>query len=76
MSPSTRGHPRRSPLEPFSPAEARDTTFVRAHPHRFSSSDVLRIVTEAGFHVTHSETPGTLGSAIEPAFLRTCLLAQ
>jgi SAM-dependent methyltransferase len=53
----------------------RETTFVRAHPHRFSSSDVLGIVTDAGFRVTHSETPGALGDAVGRHF-RTRLLAQ
>jgi SAM-dependent methyltransferase len=56
-------------------ARLRDTTFVRAHPHRFSGNDVLRIVATAGFRVTRSETPGTLGSAVGRHF-RTCLLAE
>ena len=56
-------------------ARLRDTTFVRAHPHRFSSADVLRIVARAGFRVTHSETPGALGSTVGRHF-RTCLLAE
>lgn len=36
-----------------------DTTFVRAHPHRFSSEDVIRIVTDAGFRIVASDTPST-----------------
>lgn len=34
-----------------------NTTFVRAHPHRFSSADVTKIVTGAGFHVTCADIP-------------------
>lgn len=59
----------------FSRKKFRDTTFVRAHPHRFSGDDVLRIVTEAGFGVTHSQTPGTVGSAVGRHF-RTCVIAE
>jgi SAM-dependent methyltransferase len=54
---------------------ARDTTFVRAHPHRFSSDDVLRIVQEAGFGVTFAETPSTAGALLGRHF-RTILLAR
>jgi len=53
----------------------RETTFVRAHPHRFSSAEVLRIVSAAGFRVTRSETPGALGNAVGRHF-RTRLLAE
>ncbi len=34
-----------------------NTTFVRAHPHRFSGNDVMRIVADAGFDVAHADTP-------------------
>lgn len=54
---------------------ARDKTFVRAHPHRFSSNDVLRIVAEAGFSVTLAETPGLDGALLGRHF-RTQLLAK
>ncbi len=59
----------------FSRRKFRDTTFVRAHPHRFSSDDVMRIVTEAGFRVTHSQTPGLVGSAVGRHF-RACVIAE
>ncbi len=53
----------------------RDTTFVRAHPHRFSGSDVLRLVTRAGFEVTRAEAPGPR-EAIFGRHFRTRLLAR
>jgi len=53
----------------------RDTTFVRAHPHRFSAGAVMRLVAQAGFRVTDSRTPGALGSVLGRHF-RMCLLAQ
>jgi SAM-dependent methyltransferase len=59
----------------FSRQRFRDATFVRAHPHRFSSADVLRIVTQAGFRVTHSQTPSAVGSAFGRHF-RTRLVAE
>jgi len=53
----------------------RETTFVRAHPHRFSGSDVVGIVTAAGFRVTRGETPGALSATVGRHF-RTRLLAE
>ncbi len=53
----------------------RETTFVRAHPHRFSSSQVLQMVAAAGFNVTFAETPGAAGALFGRHF-RTRLLAQ
>lgn len=53
----------------------RDTTFVRAHPHRFSGKDVVNIVTAAGFHVTHADTP-TPTLAVAGRHFRTRLIAQ
>jgi len=35
----------------------RNTTFVRAHPYRFSSKDVVQIVAAAGFRVTQADIP-------------------
>ncbi|HYM54686.1 MAG TPA: methyltransferase domain-containing protein [Solirubrobacteraceae bacterium] len=52
----------------------RDTTFVRAHPHRFSGEDVMRIVADAGFRVVHADTPGRLTAAFGRHY-RTCLVA-
>jgi len=52
----------------------RETTFVRAHPHRFSSNDVLRIVAAAGFRVTHADTPSH-ALAIAGRHYRTRLIA-
>lgn len=52
----------------------RNTTFVRAHPHRFSGSDVTDIVAAAGFSVTHAHTPSRIGAAAGRHF-RTRLLA-
>jgi SAM-dependent methyltransferase len=34
-----------------------ETIFVRAHPHRFSGKDVMRIVAAAGFRVAQADTP-------------------
>jgi SAM-dependent methyltransferase len=53
----------------------RDTTFVRAHPHRFSSADVLQIVTAAGFRVVQADTPTPLQASVGRHH-RTCLIAQ
>jgi SAM-dependent methyltransferase len=53
----------------------RETTFVRAHPHRFSSEDVLRLLAEAGFEVTAAETPGRVGALLGRHF-RTRVLAR
>jgi SAM-dependent methyltransferase len=52
----------------------RDTTFVRAHPHRFSSSDVVHTVTAAGFRVVHADTPSRI-HAIVGRHYRTRLIA-
>jgi SAM-dependent methyltransferase len=52
-----------------------DTTFVRAHPHRFSSEDVMRIITTAGFRVVASDTPRTLMAAFGRHF-RVRIVAQ
>lgn len=35
----------------------RNTILVRAHPHRFSSNDVVQIVTAAGLRIAHADTP-------------------
>jgi SAM-dependent methyltransferase len=51
-----------------------DTTFVRAHPHRFSGNDVLAMVAAAGFTVTTAETPSFAEAAVGRHF-RTRLLA-
>lgn len=51
------------------------TTFVRAHPHRFSSGHVLGLVAAAGFSVTAAETPGPL-SALVGRHFRIRLLAR
>lgn len=53
----------------------RDTTFVRAHPHRFSAADVLGVVTGAGFEIVHAETPGAMGNALGRHF-RVKLIAS
>jgi SAM-dependent methyltransferase len=53
----------------------RDTTFVRAHPHRFSGNDVLGLVTAADFEVTRAEAPG-LGAALFGRHFRTRLIAR
>jgi SAM-dependent methyltransferase len=52
----------------------RETTFVRAHPHRFSSEAVIQIVTAAGFRVTHADTP-TRAQATTGRHYRTRLIA-
>lgn len=36
----------------------RDTILVRAHPHRFSSGDVVRVVGAAGLRIVQADTPG------------------
>ncbi|MHB8532048.1 MAG: methyltransferase domain-containing protein [Solirubrobacteraceae bacterium] len=59
----------------FSRRRWQDTTFVRAHPHRFSGSDVLRRVAEAGFELAHSEAPGPVETLIG-RHSRTRLLAR
>jgi SAM-dependent methyltransferase len=59
----------------FSRRRWRETTFVRAHPHRFSSDDVLGLVAAAGFEVTVAETPGPAGAMLGRHF-RTRLLAR
>jgi hypothetical protein len=59
----------------FSRRRWRETTFVRAHPHRFSSAEVLRIVARAGFEVTVAETPGPVSGLFGRHF-RTRLLAR
>jgi SAM-dependent methyltransferase len=40
-----------------------DTILVRAHPHRFSSSELMKIVAGAGFRVTVADTPSLLTAA-------------
>ncbi len=42
----------------------RSTTFVRAHPHRFSASKVIQLVRDAGFQVVHDDTPDVLAAAV------------
>ena len=51
-----------------------NTIFVRAHPHRFSSDDVLQIVAGAGFRITRSDTPGRMADLAGRCY-RTRLLA-
>jgi SAM-dependent methyltransferase len=40
-----------------------DTILVRAHPHRFSSKDLVELITAAGFRVTQADTPGPVAAA-------------
>lgn len=54
---------------------AGETTFVRAHPHRFSGSDVVRLVRAAGFQISHAETPNA-GEALLGRHFRTKLIAR
>jgi len=51
-----------------------NTTFVRAHPHRFSGEEVMRIVAAAGFHIAFAETPSRRVAAAGRHY-RTRLLA-
>jgi SAM-dependent methyltransferase len=37
--------------------QRRETIFVRAHPHRFSSKDVVHILAAAGFRMEQADTP-------------------
>jgi SAM-dependent methyltransferase len=53
----------------------RETTFVRAHPHRFSAKDIIRLVTEAGFTVARAETPAP-PAAILGRHFRARLIAR
>lgn len=53
----------------------RDTTFVRAHPHRFSSSAVMRILAATGFSPIHIDTP-SLATATVGRHYRTVVLAS
>lgn len=53
----------------------RDTEFVRAHPHRFSGSEVLRMTRAAGFAPFLAERPGPL-EAVFGRHFRTRLLAR
>ncbi len=41
-----------------------DTILVRAHPHRFSSRELLGIVADAGFRVMHAATPSPWVAAV------------
>ncbi len=52
----------------------RDTTFVRAHPHRFSSDEVISRVRAAGFAISHLATPTRL-MALAGRHYRVCLIA-
>ena len=40
--------------------QQRDTILVRAHPHRFSSNEVMQLVDAAGFRVEQVDTPSPL----------------
>jgi SAM-dependent methyltransferase len=40
----------------------RDSILVRAHPHRFSSDDVQRLVVDAGFTIARADLPTQVGS--------------
>jgi SAM-dependent methyltransferase len=53
----------------------RGTTFVRAHPHRFSAAGVLALAANAGFRVTKSELPSSIEAQLGRHF-RIRLLAQ
>jgi SAM-dependent methyltransferase len=39
-----------------------DSTFVRAHPHRFSQKTMLRALAAAGFRVVTADAPGRVGA--------------
>lgn len=51
------------------------STFVRAHPHRFSSDEVIKTVTDAGFDVMRSDAPSRM-TAIAGRHFRLRLLAR
>ena len=53
----------------------RDTTFVRAHPHRFSSGDVLQIVRAAGFSISQLDVPSRT-RALAGRHYRVCVIAS
>ncbi|HEY0517116.1 MAG TPA: methyltransferase domain-containing protein [Solirubrobacteraceae bacterium] len=53
----------------------RDTMFVRAHPHRFSGGEVLRLVADAGFETVRADAPGPVETVIGRHF-RTRLVAR
>jgi SAM-dependent methyltransferase len=53
----------------------RETILVRAHPHRFSSGDVVKLVVGAGFRVTSVDTAGFVKGAVGHCH-RTRLLAS
>jgi hypothetical protein len=44
--------------------QLRNTTFVLAHPHRFSHSDVVHLVGAAGFRVAQADTPGPVVATV------------
>ena len=58
----------------FSRRRWQDTTFVQAHPHRFSGSQVLQLVRAAGFQIRYAEPPGPVEALVGRHF-RTSLLA-
>jgi ubiquinone/menaquinone biosynthesis C-methylase UbiE len=53
----------------------RETILVRAHPHRFSSGEVVKLVLAAGFQVVTADTPGWAKAAVGHCH-RTRLLAS
>jgi SAM-dependent methyltransferase len=52
-----------------------DSTFRRAHPHRFSSNGIQRLVSAAGFHITHIDTTTRVGSVVGRGYF-TRLIAE
>jgi SAM-dependent methyltransferase len=53
----------------------RDMIYVRAHPHRFSSKGVVRLLETAGFRITHADIPGRMTAAVGHS-CRISILAQ
>jgi ubiquinone/menaquinone biosynthesis C-methylase UbiE len=59
----------------FARRKWQETTFVRAHPHRFSAAGALALVSGAGFRVTKSVLPSAVEAQLGRHF-RIRLLAE